>query len=260
MGSAQVQGALWGAAAEEFAELVEPAGVPIYEAAFDAMGVTSGSRLLDVGCGAGLALQLAHKRGAEVFGLDASARLLAIARLRLPDADLREGDVEELPYDDDSFDVVTAFNSVQYASDPTEALREIRRVAVPGAPVAVATWGDPDRCEARAWIAAVGALLPPPPPGAGGPFALAAPGALEALVESAGLSAERAIEVPTPFVYADLAAAVRANLSAGPARMAIDRVGLDRTRAAAAEVLETFTQPDGSVRLDNVFRVVLSRA
>jgi SAM-dependent methyltransferase len=260
MGSAQVQGALWGAAAEDFAELVEPSGVPIYEAAFDEIGVTTGSRLLDVGCGAGLALQLAHKRGAAVAGLDASAQLLAIARSRLPEADLRHGDVEELPYDDDSFDWVTAFNSVQYATDPTQALREVKRIAIPGASVAVATWGDPTRCQARELIAAMGTLLPPPPPGAGGPFALAAPGALEALVESAQLSAERAIEVPTPFAYADLSTAVRANLSAGPARLAINRVGLDRTRATATEVLERFTQPDGSVRLDNVFRVVIARA
>jgi SAM-dependent methyltransferase len=259
MGSANVQGPLWGAAAEDWAELQEPTGAPIDEAAFEATGMTNGTRLLDVGCGAGLALQLAHKRGASVAGLDASGRLLGVARSRLPEADLRQGDVEELPYGDDSFDVVTAFNAVQYAADPVQALREIRRVAAPGGAVAVATWGDPDRCEARAVIAAMGALLPPQPPGAGGPFALAAPGALEALVESAHLSAERAFEVPTPFMYADLAAAVRANLSSGPGRAAIDSVGSERVRDALSVALEPFTQPDGSVRLDNVFRVVIAR-
>jgi SAM-dependent methyltransferase len=260
MGSAQVQGALWGAAAEDWAELNEPAGAPLYEASFDGMGVTNGTRLLDVGCGAGLALQLAHKRGAVVTGLDASEPLLAVARSRLPEADLRQGDVEELPYADDSFDAVTAFNSVQYATDPVQALREIRRVAVRGAPVAVATWGDPDRCDARVLIAAMGRLLAPPPPGAGGPFALAAPGALEALVESARLSAERAIEVPAPFVYADLETAVRASLSSGPARAAIGQVGVVRVREAIAGVFPQFEWSDGSVRLDNVFRIVLARA
>jgi SAM-dependent methyltransferase len=230
MGSAEVQGRLWGAAAADWAELGEPAGTPIYEAAFDAMGVTTGTRLLDVGCGAGLALQLAHKR------------------------------VEVLPYADDSFDAVTAFNSVQYATDPVRALREIKRVATPGAPVAVATWGDPERCEGRVLIAALGALLPPPPPGAGGPFALAAPGALEALVETAQLSAERAIDVPTPFVYADLATGVRASLSSGPARAAIDQVGEERAREAVTAALDQFVQAGGTVRLDNVFRVVFARA
>jgi SAM-dependent methyltransferase len=260
MGSADVQGALWGAAAEDWAELGEPVGAPIYEATFDAIGVTNGTRLLDVGCGAGLALVLAHKRGATVAGFDASAGLLEVARRRLPEADLRQGDLEDLPHDDDSFDAVTAFNSVQYATDPVGGLREIKRVATPGAPVAVATWGDPDRCDGRVLIAAMGALLPPPPPGAGGPFALAAPGALEALVESAHLTAVRAIEVPTPFVFPDIDTAVRGNLAAGPARIAIDRVGVDRVREAATAALAQFEQPDGSIRLDNVFRVVIARA
>jgi ubiquinone/menaquinone biosynthesis C-methylase UbiE len=260
MGSAAVQGALWGAAAQDWAELGEPAGAPIYEAAFDAMGVATGTRLLDVGCGAGLALVLARKRGASVAGLDASAPLLDVARSRLPAADLRQGDAEELPYPDDSFDAVTAFNSVQYATDPAHALREIKRVATPGAPVAVATWGNPERCQARVLIAAMGALLPPPPPGAGGPFALAASGALEALVESARLSAERTIEVSAPFAYTDLAAAVRANLSSGPARAAIQHAGADVTRDAITAALEPFVRTDGSVCLDNVFQLVIARA
>ncbi|HVL99478.1 MAG TPA: class I SAM-dependent methyltransferase [Egibacteraceae bacterium] len=260
MGSAHAQGPLWGAAAEEFAELLEPTATPIYEAAFDGIGVTTATRLLDVGCGAGLALQLAHKRGAAVTGLDASEQLLAVARSRLPDADLRQGDVEELPYASGSFDAVTAFNSVQYATDPVQALREVKRVAFPRAPVAVATWGDPERCQARAIIAAIGGLLPPPPPGAGGPFALAAPGALEALVESATLTVERALEVPTPFTWPDVGTAVRANLSPGPARAAINHSGIDRVRDALTAVFEACTGPDGSVRLDNVFRVVVAHA
>jgi SAM-dependent methyltransferase len=260
MTSAKIQGALWGAAAQDWADVGEPAGRPVYEATFDAIGLTTGTRLLDVGCGAGLALELAHKRGAVVAGLDAAAPLLDVARTRLAGADLRLGDIEDLPFADDAFDAVTAFNSVQYATDPVRALREIKRVAMSRAPVAVATWGDPDRCEARVLIAAMGALLPPPPPGARGPFALAAPGALEALVESAHLSAERAVEVPGPFEYADLAAAVRANLASGPARAAINHAGEEAARTAVTAALQQFVRPDGTVRLDNVFRVVIARA
>jgi SAM-dependent methyltransferase len=259
MGTAAVQGELWGGAPEDWGDLQEPTGAPIYEAAFDAMGISDSCRLLDVGCGTGYALQLAHKRGATVSGFDASEAMLRVARTRLPEADLRHGDLEALPYDDGSFDAVTAFNSVQYASDPILGLREIKRVAVASAPVAVATWGDPDRCEAKAIIGAVGSLLPPPPPGAGGPFALAPPGALEALVEQAGLTAERALEVPAPFVYPDLATAERANLSAGPTRAAINHAGLDAVRGAFTSALAQFVQPDGTVRLENVFRVVIAR-
>ncbi|HYF44583.1 MAG TPA: class I SAM-dependent methyltransferase [Acidimicrobiales bacterium] len=260
MGTAQAQGELWGGAPEDWAELQEPTGAPIYEAAFDAMGIGNGCRLLDVGCGSGYALELAHKRGAVGSGFDASAGLLRVARIRLPEADFRQGDLETLPYEDGTFDAVTAFNSVQYATNPVQGLREIKRVAVAGAPVAVATWGDPERCDAKAILGAVGSLLPAPPPGAGGPFALAAPGALEALVEQAGLTAERALEVAAPFDYADIATAERANLSAGPTRMAINHAGLDAVRAAFSQALARFVQADGTVRLDNVFRVVIAHA
>jgi trans-aconitate methyltransferase len=68
------------------------------------MGITRGTRLLDVGCGAGLALQLAAKRGATVAGFDASAGLLEVARERVPEADLRQGDVETLPCPDGGFE------------------------------------------------------------------------------------------------------------------------------------------------------------
>src|SRR5205085_6347470 len=129
-------------------------------------------------------------------------------------------------------DAVTAFNSVQYASDPTRALAEIKRVAKAGAPVAIATWGPAEQCEMRVVLGSIGSLLPPPPPGAGGPFALAAPGALEALIQSAGLRAERAIDVPTPYTYPNLDTAVRGQLSSGPARMAITKAGPDATAQA----------------------------
>ncbi|HSS58272.1 MAG TPA: class I SAM-dependent methyltransferase [Solirubrobacteraceae bacterium] len=260
VGTAQVQGKLWGAAARDWAELGEPVQRPFFEAALDALGITTGTRLLDAGCGAGLALVLATERGATATGLDASAGLLEIARERLPEADLREGDLEALPYADDAFDAVTAFNSIQYAGDPTAALREIARVAKPGAPIAITTWGPPEQCEMRAVLGAIGSLLPPPPPGAVGPFALAAPGALEALVESAGLIAERAIEVPTPYAHDDLDTAVRAHLASGPARRAIETAGLEATRKVVTAACEQASQPDGSVRHDNVFKVLVARA
>ena len=260
MGTAQMQGPLWGAGAEDWAELTEPLQTPFFKAALDALAVGEGTRLFDAGCGSGLALLLAHRRGAIVTGLDASAGLLEIARARLPEADLREGDLEELPYADDSFDAVTAFNAVQYTSDPTGALREIRRVAVPGAPVAVTTWGTAEQCEMRAVLGAIGKLLPPPPPGAGGPFALAAAGALEGLVQSAGLTPERSIDVPAPYAHDDVQTAVRAHLASGPARRAIETAGLEATRDALTQACEAARRDDGSVRFDNVFKVVVARA
>ncbi|MBV9594909.1 MAG: class I SAM-dependent methyltransferase, partial [Actinobacteria bacterium] len=128
MGSASVQGPLWGAKAQDWSELTEPGQIPFYEAVFDALQVGPQTRLLDVGCGAGLALQLARKRGVDVAGLDASEGLLAVARERNPEADIRLGDLEQLPFPDATFTAATSFNAVQYAADPAAALRELRRV------------------------------------------------------------------------------------------------------------------------------------
>jgi hypothetical protein len=89
---------------------------------------------------------------------------------------------------------------------------------------------------------------------------LAAPGALEALVEGAGLSAEQAFDVDTPFTYPDLDTAVRCQLASGPARRAIDEAGLDATREALRTATAGFEQADGSYRFDNVFKVVVARA
>src|SRR4028119_1196766 len=120
MGSAPVQGQLWGKLAENFATYLEQVGLPLYGAVLDAARVTRGTRLLDAGCGASLLALLASLRGARVTALDASAALLAIVRARIPQADVREGDLEALPFADASFDAVAAVNSVFYAADRSE--------------------------------------------------------------------------------------------------------------------------------------------
>ena len=71
---------------------------------------------------------------------------------------------------------------------------------------------------------------------------------------------ERAIDVPTPYAHDDLGTAVRAHLASGPARRAIETAGLEATREAVTAVCEQARQPDGSVRYDNVFKVLVARA
>jgi SAM-dependent methyltransferase len=116
--------------------------------------------VLDVGCGAGLFCALAGKRGATVSGLDAAEGLLDVPRRRTPSGDFREGEMEELPFADGTFDVVTGFNSFHYAADPVNALRQARRVSKPSAKVAMAVWGLAKDCQSAAVVKAMGILLP----------------------------------------------------------------------------------------------------
>lgn len=191
-GTAPVQGRLWSARARDWAEVQEATVLPLFDAVADRLGVGAGTRLLDVGCGAGRFLRQAADRGAEVAGLDAAPALLAIARERLPAADLHEGEMEQLPWDDGSFDAVAGINAFQYAARPAAAVAEAARVVRHGALVAIASWGRPDDCEAAAYLHALGTLLPPPPPGAPGPFALSEPGALVSLATHSQISASPA--------------------------------------------------------------------
>ncbi len=257
MGSASLQGKVWGAQATDYAMYLEQLTLPLHGAALDAARVTSGTRLLDAGCGAGLLGLLAGLRGAQVTAYDASAPLLAIARERLPAADVREGDLEALPFDDASFDAVVAVNSVFYAADLAQAMRELSRVVTAGGRAVVTAWGPRERCEFLRDVApAVGPLMPPPPPGAPSRHpveTLSEPRALAALAESAGLHVVEEGEVACPFVFPDAETSWRANASAGPNQLAIAHSGEAAVRAAFAEADRAHTRPDGSVRYENVF-------
>jgi SAM-dependent methyltransferase len=256
MGSATVQGQLWGARAQDWAACTEQVSLPLYGAVLDAARVTTGTHLLDAGCGAGLLALLASLRGARVTALDASAALLAIARNRLPAADLREGDLEALPFADASFDAVTAVNSLFYAADMAAAMRELVRGVRAGGRVVVTAWGPPEQCEfLTAVMPALAPLMPPPPPGAPLPHpgALSAPGALAAVLERAGLRVVDEGEVDCPFVFPSTEASWRANASAGVNQAAIAHSGEAAVRAVYADADRAHTRPDGSIRYENVF-------
>ncbi len=259
MGTAKMQGQIWGARAKDWADVQESVAIPMYEAVLQKSGTGQGTAVLDIGCGSGIFCELAAKRGAAVSGLDASDALLEIARERLPGGDFRTGEMEEIPYADRTFDVVTAFNSFQFAANPVAALQEASRVSRTGT-VVVAVFGKPGESESTAYISAMGSLLPPPPPGAPGPFALSADGALEALAQKAGLRADQVETVACPWEYRDDETALRGLLSAGPAIRAIQVNGEDIVCNAILEALVPFKTSAGGYRLSNSFRYMIATA
>jgi SAM-dependent methyltransferase len=258
MDTSQVQGSLWGAPAQDYSKILEQFSRPLYEAIFQAAGVGAGIWLLDVGCGPGLAAQLAAKRGMHVAGLDAAEALLEIARERTPQGDFRLGEMEDMPWPDNTFDVVTGFNAFEYATDVVNALREARRVAKPGGRVVMAAWGRQEDCNIAVIAAAVGKLLPPPPPGAPSPFVLSAPGRVEALLEQANLSPLTGGEVDCPFEFPDLETAMRGLMSSGPAATAIRQTSAEAVQQALAESLTPFRTSAGGYRLCNRYRYVVA--
>ncbi len=261
MGTASAQAELWGPGARDWADYNEPMCTPFYEAVLDATGVTAGSHVFDVGCGGGFALLLAARRGATVAGIDATAELVDIARERVPDAELAVGDIEEpLPFEPGSFDVVTAFNSLQFSADPVAVLKQMSHVAKPGGVISVLVWGPPEDCESGVMFAEMGPLMPPTPPAAPGSIVWSEPGQLEALASSAGLDPLSVEDVANPLIYPDLATAVRTQLSSGPARNAIRHSGVAATRGALTRAFAGNRTADGTYRQDNVFRYLTARA
>lgn len=260
MGSAGIQGDLWGQAPADWAALQEPLHAPLWEAMLSAAGVGAGTALLDAGCGAGGLSASAASRGAKVSGLDAAAGLIEQAGRRVPGGEFRVGDLEELPYADGSFDAALAANSVQYAADPAAAIAELKRVTRPGGRVVVGIWGEAERCEFRFALAAIAGAMPQPPNGEG-PFALSVPGALEALMAKGGLAADVRKEVACPFEYADLATAWRATAAAGPIQGAIRAVGaVEPIERAFTDAMAPFVRVGGRVRVDNTMLCVAATA
>ena len=258
--SSSANGRLWGTRARDWAEIQEGQCRAAYQAVFDSLRLGAGTRYCDLGCGAGMAAFLAAERGAAVSGVDAAESLLAIARERVGGADFHLGDLEELPFPDGTFDLVTGFNAFQFAADPAAALREARRISKPSGRVVVLTWGNPQGMEAAAIVGALRPLLPPPPPGAPGPFALSDEGALRAFASTAGLTALEVSDVACQWHYKDLETALRGLGASGVAAKAAEHAGEEAVNQAHAAALAPFRREDGSYRLGASFRWLLAAA
>jgi SAM-dependent methyltransferase len=257
-GSAEKWGPLWGARPQDWAEN-EDRQAPTYEEAIRRVQVGRGQLVLDIGCGTGVFLRLVAERGARPFGPDASEELLEVARERVPEADLRVGEMERLPYGDDSFDLVTGFNSFFFAADMVAALREAGRVAKPEATVLVQVWGRPENCDLEA-MKQVARRYAPPPPDAPPPPKLWETGVLEALASDAGLAPETAFDTNYAFEYRDEEALGR--LMVAPMGLAAV-AGPEREHALRQEIVEAlapYRASDGSYRLRNEFHYLVARA
>lgn len=257
MGTAEMQGQIWGTRAKDWAEVQEGVALPLYQEILRQTEIGAGKSVLDIGCGSGVFCAMASALGAKVSGMDASEPLIAIANVRVPEGDFRVGEMEVLPYQDRTFDVVTGFSSFQFASNPVNALREASRVSRAGT-VVIAVFGKPQESESTVFITAMGSLLPPPPPGTPGPFALSADGALEGLASQAGLTPGISETVACPWHYPDEPTMLRGLLASGPAIRAIQTKGEDVVRDVILNVLAPFKTRSGEYHLSSHYRYVIA--
>ena len=253
--TARTEGPDWSAKAPVWVELWAHLAGPAREAVAEATGIGPGTRVLDVGCGSGEFCALAVGRGATAAGIDAAEGMVEIARRRLPDADLRVGPMEELPWPDASFDVVSGFNSFQFAANLVGALREAGRVARPGGLVAICNWAL-YRELFELFDVLREALAPEAedePPGPDRPR-VGEPGVLESLATAAGLEPGAAREVNVPYEAPDQDTLVRALMMEAPGA---DPADVRRVLDGAGE---RFRRPDGSYRFENRFRFLIATA
>jgi SAM-dependent methyltransferase len=112
--------------------------------------LSSGDRVLDVGCGTGVLARAAADRVAaegQVTGLDINEGMLAVARRIRPQIDWRQCDATKLPLPDESYVVVMSQFSLMYFPDRLAALKEMMRVLKPGGRLALAVWGPYERAR-----------------------------------------------------------------------------------------------------------------
>jgi SAM-dependent methyltransferase len=252
MGSAGIQGPLWGGAAEDWAAIQEGFTRPLWLDVLSAAGAGRGLRLLDAGCGAGGAAVEAARLGCHVTGVDASAELLAISRRRLPGAHFETADLEHLPFPDGAFDAAVAINTLFFAHDMERAARDLARVVRAGGRIVISGRGRPESCDMAAFGASLRPLLPDdvsaPMPGR-----LSTTDEIVTLIESVGLRVIARGTTRCDFHYPDRATCWRGFASAGPVRAALQNAGEDAVRALFDEFAGRHATPGGAIALRNTY-------
>lgn len=139
--------AMWDGYAEGFANDVEPSTVAMAQSLLFALRLQEATGLLEVGAGAGgLAVEARRHlpKTARHVVTDDSSAMVALAKAKLADAEVRQVDAAGLPFENASFDRVLGNLVVQLVPDPDAVLREVRRILSPGGFVGFSVWGRPD--------------------------------------------------------------------------------------------------------------------
>jgi SAM-dependent methyltransferase len=262
MGSSEIQGKLWGAEAKDYIEFIEPTFKLLWESMLTAAKIGKDIRFFDAGCGGGGASILAAGLGARVTGLDASEPFISIVRQRVPNGEFRVGDIEELPYEENSFDVSFSSQTLMFADNPSLAISEMKRVTIPNGRVVVSLWGAPEDCDLGRLGNVVRDNLPrdilPTLPPKSPTFSLSGHRLLEKLIEQVSLKILDSEELDHRFEYTDIDLSWQGLKASGPMQGAMRIVGEEKLKAAFQKAIEPLRDSKGAIRLENRVRYVIA--
>jgi SAM-dependent methyltransferase len=251
-------GAGWGHAANDWSCLFEHYAVEVIAAIFGRIGVGPGTSVLDIACGSGYAVRHADAMGADASGIDASDELVAIARMRTPDADVRLGSMYELPWEDETFDAVFSINGIWGGCEA--ALDEARRVLRPGGALGISFWGSGPPLDLRPCFVSFARHAPQRHFGSMKRLNdISRPGVAEAMLEATGFEVvERGQRIST-IEWPDADVAWRGLSSVGPSVPALRSGDTETVRREVMDALEHCRDDRGIYRFRNDHQFVIAR-
>lgn len=250
-------GDAWSHAAADWAYLFEPHARDAVEAVIGLAEIGSGSRVLDVACGAGFATGRIARVGARVSGIDAAAGLLEIAERRTPSGEFVCGDMFDLPWADDSFDAVVAFNGVWGGCEA--AVAEMARVCRPGGHIGLTYWGSANRLDLLSYFMTIATAAPGVSEEIVELAAINQPGVAETILSNEGFVELRFGVADAVLEFVDEEAAWRTLRSPGLIVPAIEHTGETALRRQVLDAIAPFRSEDGTYRLVNELVHVVAR-
>jgi ubiquinone/menaquinone biosynthesis C-methylase UbiE len=220
-------------------------------------------RVLDVACGSGTAALIAARRYCDVTGVDYVPALIERARARSAasglNADFRVADAQDLPFEDEAFDVVLSVYGVQFAPDQERAAKEMLRVCRAGGTIGLAS---PVREGWSGDFFAVNGKYAPPPPGSASPLRWGTDQGLEALL-GPGVRSIRSEERVALQYYRSVDHAVHVFTTYfGPtirAAEALEEEARERLREDVRRVFVRYNRAtDGTAVIENRYRLTLA--
>lgn len=265
----EVAGPKWRARHEILDRQLRVAGI----AGMDAVGVSAGERVLDIGCGCGdTSLELARRVGPEgaVLGIDVSGPMLEAARDRaksVPHLKFVQEDAQTSNLGEGAFDVAYSRFGIMFFADPERAFANLLRALRPAGRLGFVCWQavqlNPFMYEPVAAAATVMPLPPRPPPDAPGPFALADPERSTRILEQAGFQSVTVDDWQGKIEVGELSTALDFFCEVGPLSAALREADAgpelrEKVLRAVRETLSGYETPDG-IRMPVALWLVTAR-